>query len=93
MLDFLASDRVYPPEVVVVMSTAFDQVCRSISHRLSNDADVRRRLASIILRHVDGGEHDPMRLAEVAFNELAGIGPDGTETDRDLRRGTHDGHD
>ena len=78
MLDFLAPDRVYPLEVVVVMSTAFDHVCRSISHQLSNDADVRRRLASIIVRRVDDGEHDPMRLAELAFNDLAGIGPGGT---------------
>ena len=73
MLDIAASDRVYPPEIVVAMSAAFDDVCRSISDRINRDAEVRRRLALIILRKVDEGEHDPMRLAHLAFDELAGI--------------------
>jgi hypothetical protein len=74
VLGLPASDRVYPPEVVVAMATAFDNVCRSVSAQINGDDDVRRQLALIILRHVDQGEHDSARLAELAFNELAGIG-------------------
>ena len=74
MLEFAVSDRVYPPETVAAMSTAFDSVCRSVSSRINRDDSVRRRLALIIRRHVDEGEHDPRRLSEIALNELAGIG-------------------
>lgn len=72
MLDIVGSDRVYPPELVTVMSTAFDNVCRSVSTKVNGDPDVRRHLALIILRHVDDGERDPHRLSELALNELAG---------------------
>lgn len=54
------------------MSTAFDKVCRSVSAKINGDPDVRRHLALIILRHVDDGERDPLRLSELALNELAG---------------------
>ena len=73
MREFIVSDRIYPPETVVAMSTAFDSVCRSVSPRINGDDSVRRRLALIILRHVDQGQHDPQRLSEIALNELAGI--------------------
>ena len=73
MREFIVPDRVYPPETVVVMSTAFDSVCRSVSGKINEDDSVRRRLALIILRHVDGGERDPQRLSEIALDELAGI--------------------
>ena len=72
MLDLVASDRVYPPELVTAMSTAFDNVCRSVSAKIHDDPDARRHLALIILRHVDEGERDPQRLSELALNELAG---------------------
>ena len=74
MLDLVASERVYPPEIVVAMSTAFDNVCRSVTAQISGNDDVRRRLALTIIRHVDGGELDPVRLGELAFNDLAGVG-------------------
>ena len=73
MREFIVPDRIYPPETVVAMSTAFDSVCRSVSTRINRDDSVRRRLAPIILRHVDQGQHDPQRLSEIALNELAGI--------------------
>lgn len=58
MLHIVGSDRVYPPELVTAMSTAFDNVCRSVSAKVCDDPDVRRHLARIILRHVDEGERD-----------------------------------
>ena len=74
MMSLAGTDRVYPPEVVAAMTAAFDNVCRSVSAQISGNDDVRRRLALIILRNVDQGEHDPLRLAELALNELAGVG-------------------
>ena len=73
MLDLVASDRVYPPETVVAMSTAFDNVCQSVSAQINGDDSLRRQLALIVLRHVDAGERNPARLAELAFNEFAGL--------------------
>lgn len=74
MLDLVASDRVYPPEIVAAMCTAFDNVCRSATAQINGNDDVRRQLALIILRRVDGGELDPVRLAELALNDVAGVG-------------------
>ena len=70
---WILSEPVRAAMTVAAMSTAFDSVCRSVSPKINRDDSVRRRLALIILRHVDEGEHDPRRLSEVALNELAGI--------------------
>ena len=72
MLHLVRLDRTYPPETVAVMTTAFDRVCQSLSTRINGNEAVRERLAQIILRHVDLGERDPVRLSEVAIRELAG---------------------
>ena len=37
------------------------------------NADVRRKLASIIVKYVDLGERDPVLLSELAFYEVAGL--------------------
>jgi hypothetical protein len=73
MLHLVESQRVYAPETVAVMTAAFDSVSRSVSTRINGDHDVQQRLALIILRHVDQGERDPVRLADIAFRELAGL--------------------
>ena len=72
MLDLLAPGRAFAPEIVVSMSTAFDNVCRAVPIAISDDADMRRKLARIIVRHVDRGERDAARLAELAFQEFTG---------------------
>jgi hypothetical protein len=74
MLDLVAADRVYPPEAAAAMSAAFEKVCQSVSIRINGNDDMRRKLALISLRHVDKGELDPSRLAELAFSDLAGVG-------------------
>jgi hypothetical protein len=73
MLDFVTPDRVYPPEILMAMSTAFDEVSRSVAPGINGDPDLRRRLALTILRHVDDGERDPDRLSELALEELTGL--------------------
>ena len=72
MLELFVPGRAYPPEIIVSMSAAFDNVCRSVPTAISGDADMRRRLARIILRHVDGGERDAGRLAELALQDFTG---------------------
>jgi hypothetical protein len=55
------------------MTAAFDRVGEVIP----NGDDMRRRLALIILRHVDRGVQDPHRLSERAFREFINPGVDG----------------
>jgi hypothetical protein len=72
MIHLVNTDRIYPPETVAAMTAAFDRVCQSLSAQINGNEIVRKTLALIILRHVDLGEQDPMRLADVALRELAG---------------------
>ena len=77
MLRLVETPRVYPPETLTVMAAAFDQACQSLPGAVNGNDDVRRQLALIILRHVDRGEHDPIRLSEIAYRELAGLNGSG----------------
>jgi len=70
MLHLVETGRTYGPETVAVMTTAFERVCEAIYPRI-NDDEVRRKVALVILRHVDRGELDPKRLAGAALRELA----------------------
>jgi len=72
MLHLVQLDRTYSPETVALMGAAFDRVCQSISKRMNDSDDVKKTLALIILRHVDRGERDAQRLAEIAFREWTG---------------------
>ena len=73
MLHLVKTQRVYPPETLTVMAAAFDQACQSLPKAVNGNDDVRRQLALVILRHVDQGEHDPIRLSEMAYRDLAGL--------------------
>lgn len=72
MLHLGKPHRAYPPETVAVMTTAFDTVCQSLSTEFASDEDVRREVARIILRHVDGGVVDPALLSRRALAALTG---------------------
>jgi hypothetical protein len=72
MLNLVKLDRSYGPEIVSVMTTAFERVRQSVSNEIQGNDDVCRSLALIILRHVDEGEREPVRLADAALRELAG---------------------
>jgi hypothetical protein len=72
MLHLVNSTRTYSPETVAVMTTAFDTVCESVVPWMCADDDQKRRLALIILRHVDRGERDARRLADAALQEWTG---------------------
>jgi hypothetical protein len=73
MLRLVETQRVYTPETVAVMTAAFDEACQLLPRVINGNDDVRRQLALIILRHIDRGEHDPIRLSEIAFREVAGL--------------------
>ena len=70
MLHLLPADRAYDPATIDLMAAAFDIVCLNASKRIRNDDGVRQRLALIVLRLVDQGERDPVRLAGLAFCDL-----------------------
>ena len=63
---------IYSPETVALVTAAFDSVCSSVAHRINGNEDMRQTLALIILRHIDRGERDPQRLADVALREWMG---------------------
>jgi hypothetical protein len=72
MLYLVPNGRTYSPEPVAIVTAAFDRVCRSVSHRMNGNEDMRQTLALIIFRHVDRGVRDPERLADAALREWTG---------------------
>ena len=58
---------VYDPEALKTMGVAFDTVCRAFPPDLRDHEGSRRRLALVILRHMDRGERDAARLSELAL--------------------------
>jgi hypothetical protein len=64
--------RTYDPGLAAVMTAAIDRACQSLSTRTNDSEVVRESLALIILRYVDKGVHDPVRLAAGAILELGG---------------------
>jgi hypothetical protein len=46
----------------------------ALDPRMNDNDDVRQAVALVILRHVDQGESDSVRLSDVTFRELAGRG-------------------
>ena len=78
MLHLVKPNRTYDPETIAVMTAAFGMVCQSVPPRISGKDDMRRTVASIILRHVDRGERDPERVSDIASRELAGVDPSAT---------------
>ena len=73
MLNLVETQRAYPPETLEVMTAAFKQACQSLPRAVNGNEDARRKLALIILLHVDRGERDPIRLSEIAYRDLIGL--------------------
>ena len=57
---------VYDPEALKTMGVAFDTACRAFPPDLRDHEGARRRLALLILRHLDRGERDVTRLSDLA---------------------------
>ena len=58
---------VYDPETLKMMGAAFDTAWQSFSPDLKNHEGARRKLALLILRHMDRGERDATRLSDLAL--------------------------
>ena len=58
---------VYGPDTLEVMGTAFDTAVQLLPPNLQEHERARRKLALLILRHMDRGERDATRLSDLAF--------------------------
>jgi len=58
---------VYDPEALEMMGAAFDIVHQAFPPNMKDHEGVKRKLALLILRHVDRGERDATRLSELAL--------------------------
>jgi hypothetical protein len=58
---------VYDPEALKMMGAAFDTVCEAFPPDMKDHEAARRKLALLILRHVERGERDAARLSELAL--------------------------
>lgn len=62
--------RMYDPDALMMMTTALDQACRSLPAGFRDSERARRRLAFLVIRHVDGGERDPSRISDSVMIEF-----------------------
>jgi hypothetical protein len=58
---------VYDPDALKIMGAAFDTVCQAFPPDLKEHEGAKRRLALLILRHMDRGEHEVARLSDLAL--------------------------
>jgi hypothetical protein len=56
-------ERVYGPDSLRIMAAAFDNAHKSLPAKFRENDRAKRKLALLILRHIERGEHDPGRLA------------------------------
>jgi hypothetical protein len=59
-------ERVYGPDTLKIMTTAFDNAHKCFPANFRKNDQARRKLALLILRHIERGEHDPECLADSA---------------------------
>jgi hypothetical protein len=58
---------VYDPETLKMMGAAFDTAWQAFPSDLKDHEGAKRKLALLILRHMDRGECDATRLSERAL--------------------------
>jgi hypothetical protein len=59
--------HVYNPYTLKLMTVAFERAWQSLPANFKDTERARRKLALLVLRYVDRGEHDPMRPADMAL--------------------------
>jgi hypothetical protein len=62
--------RVYDPNSLKAMGTAFDAALEALPHEGKGEARIRRELALLILHLADRGETDPTRLSWFALSMM-----------------------
>src|SRR5262245_66528026 len=70
MTPLISGRCVYDPEVLMVMTNAFDRACDFLPAEFRDSDHMRRKLALHIFHQVDVGESDPARLADSAISSL-----------------------
>ena len=70
MIPSIGSRCVYNPEVLMVMTNAFDRACDILPAQFRNSNQIRKKLALHIIHQVDDGESDPTRLADSAISSV-----------------------
>jgi hypothetical protein len=66
MTSFHNFERVYSPDSLKIVTAAFDCAHKSLPAKFQENDRARRKLALLIFRHIERGEHDPERLAASA---------------------------
>jgi hypothetical protein len=61
----------YDPEILTIMGNAFDHACDCLPVQFRDSDSLRRKLALHIIREMNDGESDPMRLAHSAVFSLS----------------------
>jgi hypothetical protein len=61
---------VYGPDILARMGTAFDRAWIGLSGRVGDRDNARSKLARRIILHVDRGERDPDRIADLAMHDF-----------------------
>ena len=59
-------ERVYNPETLKMMTTAFDNAHKCLPKKLRESEHARHKLALLVMRHIGRGERDPVCLANLA---------------------------
>ena len=74
--------RVYDPDVLKMMTSAFDRACGFLPADVRGNDTARKRLALLVIRHVDQGERDPLRISNLVRSEYLrwAEGPSGTRS-------------
>lgn len=63
-------ERAYGPDTPKIITAAFDNAHECLPAEFKKSEHARRKLALLILRHIERGEHDPGRLAETAVMDF-----------------------
>ena len=59
--------RVYGPDTLKVMTVAFDSAHKRLPVEFRGNDRARRKLALLILRHIERGEQNPVYIADSAM--------------------------
>jgi hypothetical protein len=64
------NSAIYDPETLTIMTRALDRACNFLPAQFRDTDYMRKRLAFEIVRHLNNGERDPIRLADSAVSSI-----------------------
>ena len=57
-------ERVYSPDTLKIMAMAFDNAHKCLPEKFRGSNKARHKLALLVMRYIERGERDPVRLAD-----------------------------